>query len=812
MQRDITYIVFRLGYLCVLPLLAGAAPSTTFSNPDFTKSQARPEGATHDWNLGPTGMRGWMYSNKMETSEARQILITSVDSLSPADQLIMEGDVILGVAKKRFSYDPRTEFGKAITQAEASDGVLHLTRWREGNIKEVSVELPALGPYSQTAPFKCKKSSHIVRQGCRTIAKKLEENPDQGNPIERSLNALALLASGDKTYWPLVRYQASWASQFSDPERRTLHSWHYGPINMLLAEYTMVTGDTQFLPDLTRITMEIVHGQSLVGSWGHRFTQENGRLAGYGMMNAPGLPLTVSLILARKAGVQEPSLDTAISKSAQLIHFYVGKGSVPYGDHHPWIETHDDNGKNGIAAILFNLLHDHDAVEYFSHMSVASHGAERDLGHTGNFFNMLWAMPGVALSGPHASGAWLDEFGWYYDLARRWDGSFRHQGPPGERPDRYNKWDCTGAYLLAFAQPIRATHLTGRATSAARQIDRQKAQSLIEDGRGWSPRLKKKTYSDRSIKDLVDGLSNWSPVVRERSGMELARRKDDVTPLLIQLLTQDDLFGKIGACQAVIHLQERGSAAIPALRTNLSAKHLWLRIKAAEALARCGKQSMPLVPQLLHMMTDADTANDPRGMQQRYLCFALFNNRDGLLGRSLEGVDRDALFAAVKAGLHNEDGRARKNLTSVYKNLSYDEIEPLLPAIYKAVVEPAPSGIMFADGVRLTGLEILAKHHIKEGIPLCMNLIDVERWGSKKRVKRCLDAMRLYGAAAQPNLPALRQLEAKLGEKGWTADKIDALHIASLIHDIETADNPPVQKSIHLNKVSYQLHPTKTTP
>ena len=72
----------------------------------------------------------------------------------------------------------------------------------------------------------------------------------------------------------------------------------------------------------------------------------------------------------------------------------------------------------------------------------------------------------------------------------------------------------------------------------------------------------------------------------------------------------------------------------------------------------------------------------------------------------------------------------------------------------------------------------------------------------KNRIKRCLDAMRLYGAAAQPNLPALRQLEAKLDDKGWTADKIDALQIASLIHDIETADNPPVQKSIHLKKVS----------
>ena len=45
--------------------------------------------------------------------------------------------------------------------------------------------------------------------------------------------------------------------------------------------------------------MEIVRGQSVVGSWGHRFVQADGILGGYGMMNAPGLPLTVSLILAR---------------------------------------------------------------------------------------------------------------------------------------------------------------------------------------------------------------------------------------------------------------------------------------------------------------------------------------------------------------------------------------------------------------------------------------------------------------------------------------------------------------------------------
>ena len=45
--------------------------------------------------------------------------------------------------------------------------------------------------------------------------------------------------------------------------------------------------------------------------------QGNGRLAGYGMMNAPGLPLTVSLILAREAGVDDPALDEAMPRRAR---------------------------------------------------------------------------------------------------------------------------------------------------------------------------------------------------------------------------------------------------------------------------------------------------------------------------------------------------------------------------------------------------------------------------------------------------------------------------------------------------------------
>jgi hypothetical protein len=60
------------------PLLSAAGPKVRITLPDFTKGDSIPAGATHDWNLGSTGARGWMFSEKMETSTARQIAITKI--------------------------------------------------------------------------------------------------------------------------------------------------------------------------------------------------------------------------------------------------------------------------------------------------------------------------------------------------------------------------------------------------------------------------------------------------------------------------------------------------------------------------------------------------------------------------------------------------------------------------------------------------------------------------------------------------------------------------------------------------------------
>ncbi len=728
--------------------------------PDFTKGEKIPEGPKHDWNLGATGLRGWIYCDKMVTTDARQIAITKVEKGSLADGVVAVGDVILGVGGKPFSYDPRTEMGKALTlaESEAGKGELSLTRWRAGSSAEVVVKLPVLGTYSTTAPYDCPKSKTILEQGCKDLAKRMA-NPSYAerlDPIPRSLNALALLASGDATHLPLIKNEAEWAMNFKDQEMAT---WHYGYVMMFLAEYKMATGDDLVMPGLTRLALEAAQGQSAVGSWGHRFARPDGRLFGYGMMNSPGLPLTISLVMAREAGVNDPAVNRAIDLSVRLMRFYIGKGAIPYGDHHPWFETHEDNGKCGMAAVLFNLLGESKGAEFFSRMSVASHGSERDCGHTGNFFNILWAMPGVAQSGPEATGAWMSEFGeWYFDLARGSHGSFLHQGPPEPEEDSYAGWDCTGGYLLAYAMPLKKLYLTGKRPGEVPQLNAAAAQSLILDGRGWNNKDRNSFYDALSDEQLLERLGNWSPVVRERAAMALGRRKNAAVASLIEMLDSPSLEARYGACQGLIFLRGRGAPAVEALQKTLAHEDMWLRIKTAEALASIGAQATKAVPQLLDLLARVDLKNDPRGMQQRYLSFALFE-RDGMLGRSLEGVDRPSLYKAVRAGLKNEDGRARGSIGSVYRHLALEEIKPLLPAIHEAIVQPAPSGEMFADGIRVEGLRLLSQHHIEEGMnALVIYTRDQNPWESQIRTPELMKILLTYGTHAKAVIPELTKI------------------------------------------------------
>ena len=100
----------------LLAALAMGLTSPLFSQvPDLTKdTQSVDRKLTY--NLGATGLRGWIYTkaaNNLDAAQgrttlaSRQILVTHVGAASPADGVVMVDDVILGVDGKPFGDDAR---------------------------------------------------------------------------------------------------------------------------------------------------------------------------------------------------------------------------------------------------------------------------------------------------------------------------------------------------------------------------------------------------------------------------------------------------------------------------------------------------------------------------------------------------------------------------------------------------------------------------------------------------------------------------------------------------------------------------------
>ena len=111
--------------------------------------------------------------------------------------------------------------------------------------------------------------------------------------------------------------------------------------------------------------------------------------------------------------------------------------------------------------------------------------------------------------------------------------------------------------------------------------------------------------------------------------MALGRSKDVVVDELISMLNSNNLYSKLGACQALKFQGARGAEAVPALLNSLQADDLWLRILSAEALAGIGDSARVAVPLMLERLSQTSSVNDPRKMEQRYLSsLCLANGED----------------------------------------------------------------------------------------------------------------------------------------------------------------------------------------
>jgi hypothetical protein len=718
-------------------------------------------GERYAFEVGPLGLRVAAKAERVSTESARELEVLSLHESSPAFGVLAVGDRLLATGDA----DARRQLGESITRAQAGDGRLSLVRERAGVRETVQLPLQPLGAWSSVSLGEGVKAKRVRDAALAQIARRALALAS----VENSIAALALLAGAQPGHRPLVDAYAQLLSRQRpglDPVPG-MTAWEWGWAGIFLAEHHLATNSAQSKEALGDYARAIARGQSGVGSWGHGMALPNEArsLGGYGALNQSGLGCWLTLILAQRCGIDEPLIHEAIERSRVFFRFHVGKGSIPYGDHPPFWDLHDNNGKNGQAAIAFALLGDAEAARFFTRMSLAAH-AERELGHTGNYFGFLWGLLGVHVGGERALAAHFSELAWFFDLARQTDGSMAYPGAPGE-DDSYAGWDFTPVIALALCAPKRSLCLT----RAQVPLTDSEAEEAVSAGLDFRPAHPREAYAARKTERLLQDLGHWSPVVRFRSAQALARRSEDVTQRLIAMLGSEDSARRAGACHA-LELQGRKSApATDPLIEVLRKDEPWLKIRAAYALAGIGPAARHAVPELLRI-ANAEP-DDPRATVRRYLALALFleghldnGPRQGLLSDSLDGVDADSLSAAIERMLLLDDGLARSSVAKSYSQLPAASLERLLPAIRESVRVPAPSGEMFADGVRLCGLKLLAARQDPAGMRLALDYAaNQNRWASEHRMQEILAALTSYGAAAVDHLPELERLAAACREE-----------------------------------------------
>ncbi|BDS07031.1 hypothetical protein NT6N_20710 [Oceaniferula spumae] len=716
---------------------------------DFTAGDQLPKNASHDWTLGPTGARGWCQVSKGiaaegNTSSSRQILITQVAKGGAADGVLKKGDVILGIGAKRFDRDARITFAKALGSAQAADGKFVLQRFRGGKTEQVTIALPKLPAFSNTAPYDCKKSSILLDQGCAALAKRGLGKVG----IATHLNALALLASGDEQYLELVKNYAHKVVRKPLSPEIGLPCWHFAFTNLFLSEYYLLTKDQKVLPEIKRLSGHLVAGRGPLSTWGHSFVDPNNhRLRGYGAVNAVGVPVVMSLTLARECGIDVPNLDKCITESAHFFRRHVGLGAIPYGDGPPTTQYgHDDNGKNSASALFFNLLGDDMATRYYARTAMASYGSDREQGHTGNFFNMLWSLPAVALGGPESTGMWLKEFGWYYDLARDSEHKYRYQGYPNERSNSaHSGWDCPGAYLLHYAVARKQLRLTGKKPSSIKAFTTEENKENISAGRV--------SYKGASADVLKKTLSSWSPVARMRAEKEMRKRK-----MLVGAETGLKATDPLERVAAVSSLSDFDMCA-----KMLEDSDLRVRLAAMQTLARLNK-SRAVASVFKHLVRVKKES--PVFTQKLSDIFFPLGARGKMIGDLLTGIeDRKMAVSAIKILMDDEDALVSSRIAMGVRYLPKQEQIDLLPQIYKRAIQPPPGNVMFSNGLRVSCVEVLASMKLKEGLEIAADLVAENSWGRNARIPRAANVVTSYQGHAKAVLPELNKAEASYSKK-----------------------------------------------
>ncbi len=792
-------LLFLLNFLLSDPSQAARVKKNIHKNaPDLTKG-GKPDD-THDWRLGPLGCNGWVFcrtSTKGASDEARQILITGIDKNRPADGKLQVNDVILGTDGKKFSYDARKSLAHAINEAEKNKnkGALNLLLWRKGETMKVTLKLPIMGTYSDTAPYDCEKTDKIIDMACAYLKDKKLSNDWIGQ-----ITATGMLATGREDMLKIVK---AYAHKICIPgevlnveTHVSMTAWRWSYKLIFLSEYYLKTKDKYVLPTIKEYGTKLAMGQSGVGSWGHAIAARantgklHGHLGGYGAINQMGLTAMIGLCLAKKCGIGNSEVIQAIERGSTFFGYYIGKGSIPYGDHEPAKPWFDDNGKSGAAAILFDLTNNKEGTKFFSSMVLASAPSGREAGHTGHYWSHLWGGIGAARSGKNGLNAFFKEMEGVMTFERNPSGRMVFQENAGEAikkaklGDQKTKWDCTGTRLLQLCVPREELYITGKDMKIFNALPIERIDELFKIGRLSFNSKDRKALSKSEIMKL---LSDSLPATRQVAVSAIKEQNIRFVDDLIKMLDSKNKYTQYGACDA---LRESGYASAKAVAKLVSfienSNDLTLRLLAIDALTGGDRKkglvmaAKSAIPALLRLAV-SKSKEDPRRLLQRKLAMQLFYDGNALRFKGLlvvhgiKNIERKLLIPAIKELLTVDDGRSRSCISWVYPKLTDEDLKQLWPEIEQATYDLSPSGIMFADGIRISGLEFMQKHKRKKTLEYCFKILGENRWGKGRRREKILPMIAKFGTQAKPYLSELKALHKEMSKARKKDKNFDGL-------------------------------------
>jgi len=357
--------------------------------------------------------------------------------------------------------DPRQILGDIIAKAEATDGVVKFVVRENATAppEEVIVKIPVLGAYGKTWPIKDAKSDKIVRGLADFVAKN-----GTGN---MGLGALFLLSTGEEKDLEVVRgWMQKIAEANKDKTELDTYPWYVGYGGPALCEYYLRTGDKAILHTI-HLYADCMRKSQFNGAWGHKGVGSFS-YSSSGHLNAAGGHVLTFLMLAKECGAD---VDEGMLQSALTYFFkFAGHGNVAYGDGLPEA-SFVDNGKTGILAFsmqaaanltpegeksVYAQARDISAGKSFYSTSWLNHG------HTGGGIGEIWrgaAMGLVREKQPQRYQEFMQDRAWFYDLSRRFDGSFGIIG--GGRYDDPADWGI--GMGLAYTVPRKHLRMAGRA-------------------------------------------------------------------------------------------------------------------------------------------------------------------------------------------------------------------------------------------------------------------------------------------------------------------------------------------------------------